>query len=96
MDRLNEMIGSTVVGALRLHVASAPSVGRISQMPTAISLSASAQYRLSCTLMSLSNSCSVSSHILSGLEYHLCAKLLEVEGEKPIFGGEYLKQAYFE
>lgn len=90
-------MGRTVVGALRLHVALAPSVGHISQTPTAISLSASVQLgmdRLSCSLMSLSNSCSVSSHIQSGLECHLSAKLLVVEGQRPIFGGEYLKQAY--
>lgn len=36
-------IGRTVVGDLRPHIAVAPSVGRLSQKPTIISPSASAQ-----------------------------------------------------
>lgn len=87
------------MGALTLLVALAPSVGRISQMPTATSLSASAHLgtdRLSCSLMSPSVSCSVCSHIQAGLEYRLCAKVLVVEGQRPIFGAECLKQACLE
>lgn len=64
----NQKTGRTVVAVLGLHMALAPSVGRISQMPTSIALSASAQLgadRLSCSLKSLYNSCSVSGHIQS-------------------------------